>query len=78
MNVCERVSMFDGFAPPYTLGQWVNFCPHPTGGKNAFVEDLTAAFKDDSMVRTGVRLEALGSVHNLTNRNRVHYGPMET
>jgi len=31
MNVCERVSMFDGFAPPYTLEQWVNYSPHPTG-----------------------------------------------
>ena len=31
MNVCEPVSMFDGFAPPYTLVQWMNYSPHPTG-----------------------------------------------
>ena len=31
MNVCERVSMLDGFAPPYTLEQWVNYNPHSTG-----------------------------------------------
>ena len=33
MNVCERVSMFDGFAPPYHLEQWVNYSPHPAGGQ---------------------------------------------
>ena len=32
-DVCERVSMFDGFALPYTLEQWVNYSPYPTGGQ---------------------------------------------
>ena len=36
MDLCERVSMFDGFAPPYTLEQWVNYSPHPTGGTLMF------------------------------------------
>ena len=42
MNVCERVSMFDGFTLTYTLEQWVNYSPHPTGGGDQVLEILFA------------------------------------
>jgi len=41
MNMCEYVSMFDGFAPPYTHELWVNYSPHPTGGQSM----MSAIFK---------------------------------
>ena len=46
MNVCERVSMFDGFAPPYTLGQWVNYSPQPTGEKTHTNKTTTKNHED--------------------------------
>ena len=40
MNVGVHVSMFDGFATPYTLEQWVKFSPNPTGGQAPLIMSI--------------------------------------
>ena len=62
MNLCERVSMFDGFAPTYTLEQWVNYNSHPTGGLRRTVSLILSAFPGENLF-LGCELQLGDSVY---------------
>jgi len=50
--------MFDGFAPAYTLEQWVHYSPHPTGGRSSGIDTVTYMFKEGTY-SFGARLHQL-------------------